>query len=321
MAPACFIRKIVLVVALLMLGVAGYAATSHAYGEVVGTYKMSLDLLFPKDGTSYKVGEQVSVSVKSSGYTGVKVMVKNQATGAEEELKVNLVQSEGTSQLSPKVWGGPWPTAGKQPGQYLFTVKGLVGNTVAPTGKTVTVSVVQPSGPAKLSFTEPAGGRQVKAGDKVNVIVKAQGVNKVEFFIRDLQSGVEKPRSIAHVQGSDVYSTTWSTEGLQKGNYQVIARGFGADGKKIVEESFTMTITGGAPALLPAGAVKTVEVPDVVGMTEYEAVTTLDKAGFKINPAQYVFTPKQDTWGRVVGQSLRAGTKATGPITITVGQR
>jgi hypothetical protein len=141
-------------------------------------------------------------------------MVKNQATGAEEELKVNLLKSEGTSQLAPKIWGAAWPTEGKKPGKYLFTVNGLAGNKGTPTTKTVNVSVVQ-----------------------------------------------------------------------------------------------------------PPGTVKTIEVPNVVGMTEYEAVTTLDKAGLKINPAHYVFTPKQDTWGRVIGQSVRAGTKATEPVIITVGQR
>ena len=82
-----------------------------------------------------------------------------------------------------------------------------------------------------------------------------------------------------------------------------------------------MTVTGGAPALPPAGAAKPVVVPNVVGMTEYQAVAALDKAGLKIKPAKYVFTPKQDTWGKVIGQSIRAGTKTTEPISITVGQR
>jgi beta-lactam-binding protein with PASTA domain len=62
-------------------------------------------------------------------------------------------------------------------------------------------------------------------------------------------------------------------------------------------------------------------VPDVVGMMEYQAVVALDKAGMKINPTKYVFTPREDTWGKVVGQSLRAGTNATEPISLTVGQR
>jgi hypothetical protein len=155
----------------------------------------------------------------------------------------------------------------------------------------------------------------------VNVAVKASGVNKVEFYIKNLQTGTEKMRSSAHVVGSDDYTTTWSTEGLEKGSYQIIARGLGADGKNLAEESVTMTVTGATPAPPPASAAKPVVVPDVVGMMEYQAVVALDKAGLKINPTKYVFTPRQDTWGKVIGQSMRAGTNATEPISLTVGQR
>jgi hypothetical protein len=200
-------------------------------------------------------------------------------------------------------------------------VRGVSGNTVAPTTKTVTISVVQPSGPAKITFREPAGGRQVKTGEAVNVAVKASGVNKVDFFIKNLQTGTEKMRSSAHVVGSDDYTTTWSTEGLEKGSYQIIARGLGADGKNLAEEFVTMTVSGGSPVLPPASAAKPVVVPDVVGMMEYQAVVALDKAGMKINPTKYVFTPREDTWGKVIGQSLRSGTNAAEPISLTVGQR
>lgn len=316
----CFGRfAIVLGVILLIVG--GFSSSAHAVGQIVGTYKISLEVLMPKDNAAFKVGENVHLTVSTSGLTGVKVTVKDASTGREEELKASVVKSEGASSLAPKVWDAPWPTAGKKPGTYLFTVRGVSGSTLTPTTKTVTVSVAPPSGPAKITFREPAGGRQIKAGETVNVAVKAAGVNKVEFFIKDLQTGAEKIRSSAHIIGSDDYTTTWSTEGLQKGSYQIIARGLGPDGKKLAEEAVTMTVTGGAPALPPASATKPVVVPDVVGMMEYQAVGALDKAGMKINPTKYVFTPRQDTWGRVIGQSLRAGTNATEPISLTVGQR
>jgi len=60
---------------------------------------------------------------------------------------------------------------------------------------------------------------------------------------------------------------------------------------------------------------------NLVAMTECEAVTILDKAWFKINPAHYAFTPKQDTRGRVIRRSARAGAKAAEHITLTIGQR
>jgi hypothetical protein len=120
---------------------------------------------------------------------------------------------------------------------------------------------------------------------------------------------------------SDEFRTSWSTEGQQKGNYQIIARGFGQDGKKLAEESVTMTVTGGAPPLTPQAAAKPVVVPNVVGMSEYQAVVTLDKAGLKINPAKYVSTSKQAYWGKVVEQSIKAGSQTANPVTITVGQK
>jgi hypothetical protein len=309
---------IVFAVILLFTGIC--SSSAHAVGQIVGTYKLSLEVSMPKDNAAFKVGENVHLSTTTSGFTGVKVTVKDAATGREEELKASVVKSEGSSASAPKTWDAPWPTTGKKPGTYLFTVRGVSGSTVSPTTKTITISVVQPSGPAKITFREPAGSRQIKAGESVNVTVKASGVNKVDFYIRNLQTGTEKVRSSARV-GSDDYTTSWSTEGLEKGSYQIIARGLGADGKNVAEESVTMTVVSGAQALPPASAAKPVVVPDVVGMMEYQAVVALDKAGMKINPTKYVFTPREDTWGKVIGQSLRSGTNATEPISLTVGQR
>jgi hypothetical protein len=321
MVPSRLWGRFAIVFAVILLLAGGFSLSAHAVGQIVGTYKISLEVMMPKDNAAFKVGENVHLTFSTSGFTGVKVTVKDAATGREEEVKASVVKSEGSSPMAPKMWDAPWPTAGKKPGTYLVTVRGVSGSTVTPTTKTVTISVVQPSGPAKITFKEPTTGRQVKTGESVNVAVKASGVNKVDFFIKNLQTGTEKVRSSAHVIGSDDYTTTWSTEGLEKGSYQIIARGLGADGKNLAEESITMTVTGGAPALLPAGAAKPVVVPDVVGMMEYQAVVALDKAGLKISPTKYVFTPREDTWGKVVGQSIRAGTNATEPISLTVGQR
>ena len=309
---------IVFVAMLLLAG--GFSTSAHAVGQIVGTYKMSLEVSTPKDNATFKMGENVHLTFSTSGFTGVKVTVKDAATGREEELKASVVKSEGSTPSAPKTWGALWSTAGKKPGTYLFAVRGVSGSTVAPTTKTVTISVVQPSGPAKITFSEPSGSRQIKAGESVNIVVKASGVSKVDFHIKNLQTGTEKVRSSARV-GSDDYATSWSTEGLEKGSYQIIARGFGADGKNLAEESVTMTVTSATLTPPPASAAKTVVVPDVVGMMEYEAVVALDKAGLKINPTKYVFTPRQDTWGKVIGQSMRAGTNATEPISLTVGQR
>ena len=321
MASTRRFERFVIVFAIVMLTVTGIPGVSHGTGYIVGQHTMALEVIMPKDNAAFKVGENVHVTVRSSGFSGLKVTVKNQATGAEEELNASLMKSEGTTPSAPRIWEVLWPTAGKKPGMYLFTMKGASGSTVTPTTKTVTISVIQPSGPAKITFKEPAGGRQVKTGETVTVAVTATGVHRMEFSVRDQQTGAEKIRPSAHLAASDEFRTSWSTEGQQKGNYQIIARGFGQDGKKLAEESVTMTVTGGAPPLKPEVAAKPVAVPNVVGMTEHEAVITLNKTGLKNNPTKYVSTSKQGYWGKVVEQSIKAGTKTTEAISITVGRK
>jgi hypothetical protein len=321
MASTGRFERFTVVFAMILLTVTGFAGVSHGTGFIVGQYPVALDVVMPKDKAAFKTGESVHVTVKSSGFTGVKIVAKDTATGAQEELKATLVKSEGSGSLAPKMWDALWPTAGRKPGSYTLTVTGLGGEKPTPVAKSVSISVVQPSGPAKISFTEPAGGRQVKAGEDVYVAVKASGVSKIDFFVKDLQTGAEKPRPSAHAAGSDSYSTSWSTQGLQKGTYHIIARGLGPDGKTLAEESVAVNITGGAPALKPQAAATPVVVPNVVGKTEYSAVVALDKVGLKINPAKYVSTAKQNLWGVVVEQSVKAGTTTTEPITITVGRK
>ena len=321
MASTRRFEKFIIVFAIAMLIVAGISGVSHGTGYIVGQHTMALEVIMPKDHAAFKVGENVHVTVRSSGFSGLKVTVKNQATGAEEELNASLMKSEGTTPSAPRIWEVLWPTAGKKPGMYLFTMKGASGSTVTPTTKTVTISVIQPSGPAKITFKEPAGGRQVKTGETITVAVTATGVHRMEFSVKDQQTGAEKIRPTAHLAASDEFRTSWSTEGQQKGSYQIIARGLGADGKKLTEESITVTVTGGAPALKPQAAATPVVVPNVVGMSEYRAVVALDKAGLKINPAKYVSTAKQGLWGVVVEQSVKAGTKTAESITITVGRK
>ena len=170
--------KFVIVFAMVLLIVTGIAGLSHGTGYIVGQHPIALDVIMPKDQASFKAGESVPVMIKSSGFTGVKIVAKDTATGREEELKATLVKSEGSGDLAPKMWNASWPTAGKKPGSYAFTVTGLGGSKATPVAKSVTFSVVQPSGPAKITFTEPAGGRQVKAGETVNVAVKASGVTQ-----------------------------------------------------------------------------------------------------------------------------------------------
>jgi hypothetical protein len=249
MASTGRFKRFTVVLSMVLLTATGFAATAHGTVYIVGQYPIALDVVMPKDKAAFKAGENVHVTVKSSGFTGVKIVAKEAATGREEELKAALVKSDGSGSLAPKMWNAPWSTAGKKPGAYTFTVTGLGGAKATPVAKSVTVSVVQPSGPAKITFTEPAGGRQVKAGETVSIAVKASSVDRVEFRVKDLQTGAERMRPNAHVTGTDDYTTSWSAEGSARGNYRIIARGLGADGKSLAEESVTVSVVEpGAPA-------------------------------------------------------------------------
>lgn len=234
--------RFTLISAVVLLAVVSVAEIALGTGYIVGQHTIALDIVVPKDKAAFKAGESVYVTVKSSGFTGVRIVAKDAATGKEEELKAALVKSEGSGSIAPKMWNAPWSTAGKKPGTYTFTVTGLGGAKATPVAKSVTVFIVQPSGPAKITFKEPAGGRQVKPGETVNISVTATGVHRVEFFVKDLQTGAEKMRPSSHASGSDEYRTSWSADGQKLGNYQIIARGLGADEKKLAEESVTVSV-------------------------------------------------------------------------------
>ena len=90
MAPIRCFGRFALAFVVMLLGVTGAAETSHGKAEIAGTYKMSLELVMPKEGTAFKVGENVFVTITSSGFTGVKVTAKDTATGREEELKASV---------------------------------------------------------------------------------------------------------------------------------------------------------------------------------------------------------------------------------------
>ena len=313
--------KFAIACAVILPLVGGFSLSAHAVGQIVGTYKISLEVLMPKDNAAFKAGDNVHVTVKSSGFTGVKVTAKDAATGRQEEVTASLVKTEGTGALAPKMWNALWPSSGKKPETYVFTVTGLGGSRETPIAKSVTISVVQPSGPARITFKEPAAGRLVKPGDTLNVAVTATGVDRVEFSVRDLQTGAEKNRPSAHLTGSNEYRTSWSAEGQKQGNYQIIARGLGADEKKLAEESVNIRVFVDPPEVSGASYLTPGEVPPLTGLPKEKALVWLEKSGVKVGSITYQSTPDQRLWGKVIRQSISSGTKTAGPISITVGQK
>lgn len=63
-----------------------------------------------------------------------------------------------------------------------------------------------------------------------------------------------------------------------------------------------------------------VAMPNLLGKPEKEAVETLQKAGLKVT-VRYFSNPRLRAPGRVLAQSVAAGTPAPGPVVLTVGRR
>ena len=84
MASTGRFERFTVVLAMMLLAVTGFAGVSHGTGFIVGQYPIALDVVMPKDKAAFKAGESVHVTVKSSGFTGVKIVAKDTATGREE---------------------------------------------------------------------------------------------------------------------------------------------------------------------------------------------------------------------------------------------
>jgi beta-lactam-binding protein with PASTA domain len=74
-----------------------------------------------------------------------------------------------------------------------------------------------------------------------------------------------------------------------------------------------------APVPLPPKPTPMTLMPALVGALEQEATAYLTKAGLKVT-VNYVSAP-QEKQGRVIGQSIRAGSRTAGPVTLTVGRK
>ena len=74
-----------------------------------------------------------------------------------------------------------------------------------------------------------------------------------------------------------------------------------------------------APVPLPPKPTPMTLMPALVGESEQEATAYLAKAGLKVS-VNYVSAP-QEKQGRVTGQSIRAGSRTAGPVTLTVGRK
>jgi beta-lactam-binding protein with PASTA domain len=73
------------------------------------------------------------------------------------------------------------------------------------------------------------------------------------------------------------------------------------------------------PIALPPKPTPMALMPPLVGKSEQEATAFLVKAGLKVS-VKYVSAPPEKQ-GRVTAQSIPAGSRTAGPVTLTVGRK
>lgn len=154
--------------------------------------------------------------------------------------------------------------------------------------------------------SNPPAGKKVDPGTNVEIFVSAG----------------PRPTAVPDVAGLDQVEAT----------QQLVALGFRVT--KATEPSSSVEVGrvirtqpgAGTPAakdstvtLVVSSGPKQTAVPNVVGMSQSEAVNSLSAAGFRVNVSQVVTTPANV--GRVITQSPDAGTQADdgSTVTITVG--
>ncbi len=154
--------------------------------------------------------------------------------------------------------------------------------------------------------SNPPAGKKVDPGTNVEIFVSAG----------------PRPTAVPDVAGLDQVEAT----------QQLVALGFRVT--KATEPSSSVEVGrvirtqpgAGTPAakdstvtLVVSSGPKQAAVPNVVGMSQSEAVNSLSAAGFRVNVSQVVTTPANV--GRVITQSPDAGTQADdgSTVTITVG--
>jgi serine/threonine-protein kinase len=155
---------------------------------------------------------------------------------------------------------------------------------------------------------DPAAGEELPPGSTVRLEV-SNGPGSAE--VPDVTG--RTPEEAANVLGRAGFETTFAEERSDDVEEGTVARTDPPAGTDLAKgETVTVYVSSGSAS---------VTVPNVVGMTEAEAVATLQDAGFRVmRVSQTVASPAND--GKVIDQSPEPGDQAESgaTVTITVGQ-
>ncbi len=154
--------------------------------------------------------------------------------------------------------------------------------------------------------TDPAAGKKVEPSSTVTLIVSA---GPAPIAIPDV-TGLDQVDATQQLvaAGFRVSKTTEPSTTVEAGR---VIRTQPSSGDKAAKDSTVTIVVSSGP--------KQSAVPDVVGMSQSSAVTSLTSAGFQVSVSQAVST--NANIGKVISQNPPAGTKANAgsTVTITVG--
>lgn len=176
----------------------------------------------------------------------------------------------------------------------------------------------------KVKNTVPAAHLKLAAGGTVTLQVGSAAhamPNYVGHYAQGARQSIDQLNSVKPM-------------GLKAAVVQGKATAVAQDDQKIYEQSppAGTTLKAGTeirltayryvappPPQKPSESGKAV-MPNLVGKSEKEAVETLQKAGLKVT-VRYFSNPRLRAPGRVLAQSVAAGTQTPGPVVLTVGGR
>ena len=173
-----------------------------------------------------------------------------------------------------------------------------------------TVSYVNDSSVAAGDITaqDPAAGKEVAVGSAVNITIsKGKQQGQVPNVVGLAQSDAEST-----LEGAGFKSTSKKTTSSSVPAGDVISQSPAAGVVTAAGSTVTITVSTGAPAPTESA------LPNVVGLAQSEAESTLEGAGFKSTAKQA--TSSSVAAGDVISQSPAAGvvTAAGSTVTITV---
>ncbi len=154
--------------------------------------------------------------------------------------------------------------------------------------------------------SNPPAGKKVDPGTNVEIFVSAGPRPTAVPDVAGLDQ-VEATQQLVAL-GFRVTKATEPSSSVEVG--RVIRTQPGAGTPAAKDSTITLVVSSGP---------KQTAVPNVVGMSQSEAVNSLSSAGFRVNVSQVVTTPANV--GKVITQSPDAGTQANdgSTVTITVG--